>query len=46
LGTLVASASVTSPHTIHKGITRSGLRELAAGLAPPPGPALAALLAG
>ena len=31
LGTLVAAASVTSPHTIHKGITREMLRELAAG---------------
>ena len=29
LGTLVAAASVTSPHTIHKGITREMLRELA-----------------
>jgi len=45
LGTLVASASVTSPHTIHKSITRAGLRELAEGLAVRPGPALAALLA-
>jgi sugar/nucleoside kinase (ribokinase family) len=45
LGTLVASASVTSPHTIHKGITRAQLRELAGGLAVRPGPALAALLA-
>jgi sugar/nucleoside kinase (ribokinase family) len=30
LGSLVAAASVTSPHTIHKGITREMLRELAA----------------
>jgi sugar/nucleoside kinase (ribokinase family) len=29
LGTLLAAASVTSPHTIHKGITRDMLRELA-----------------
>jgi ribokinase len=28
LGTLLAAASVTSPHTIHKGITRAMLREL------------------
>jgi ribokinase len=46
LGTLVASASVTSPHTIHQGITRAQLRALAAGLVVRPGPALAALLAG
>jgi sugar/nucleoside kinase (ribokinase family) len=30
LGTLVAAASVISPHTIHKGITRALLGELAA----------------
>ena len=29
LGTLLAAASVTSPHTIHKGITRDMLRKLA-----------------
>lgn len=29
LGSLLAAASVTSPHTIHKGITREILRELA-----------------
>ena len=28
----MAAASVTSPHTIHKGITRAALRELAASL--------------
>jgi sugar/nucleoside kinase (ribokinase family) len=32
LGTLVAAASVTSPHTIHKGVTREMLWELAAGV--------------
>jgi len=30
LGALLAAASVTSPHTIHQGITRAMLRELAA----------------
>jgi ribokinase len=29
LGTLLAAASVTSPHTIHMGVTRDMLRELA-----------------
>jgi ribokinase len=45
LATLVAAAAVTSPHTIHIGITRAELSELAAGLAGPVPPALAALLA-
>jgi sugar/nucleoside kinase (ribokinase family) len=45
LGTLVAAAAVTSPHTIHKGITRAELGELAARLAGPPAPNLSALLA-
>lgn len=33
LGTLLAGASVTSPHTIHPGIDRALLREVAAGRA-------------
>ncbi len=34
LGTLLAAASVTSPHTIHQGVTRAMLREFAAGRLP------------
>jgi ribokinase len=45
LATLVSAASVTSPHTIYKGITRAMLRELATGLAEPASPGLSSLLA-
>ena len=43
LASLHAALSVTSPHTIHPGITRRMLRELAAGRSIPP--ALETLLA-
>ncbi len=44
LGTLLAAASVTSPHTIHKGITRQMLRGLAASNPELGGPELTRLL--
>jgi ribokinase len=46
LATLVAAAAVSSPHTIHKGLSRTELGGLAARLAGPIEPALAALVAG
>jgi sugar/nucleoside kinase (ribokinase family) len=46
LATLLAAAAVASPHTIHKGITRAELSQLAGRLAKPLAPELAALLAG
>jgi len=45
LATLVAAASVTSPHTIHKGLSRTELRALAAAWPDPPSPVLSSLLA-
>lgn len=44
LGALVGALSVTSPHTIHKGIDRGSLRELALAQPAPPPPAVLALL--
>jgi len=44
LGALVATMSVTSPHTIHKGIDRDSLRAFAGTLQRPPGPAVSELL--
>jgi sugar/nucleoside kinase (ribokinase family) len=46
LAALLAASSVTSQHTIYKGVTRAELARLAARLDEPPAPALAALLAG
>ncbi len=44
LGALVAAMSVTSPHTIHKGIDRISLRDFSNGVGARPSPCVAELL--